>query len=513
MKRICLIPTIIFWITGTLSSREPSDSLVLFSDLKYHSEFERLAFSNFLHQNKDTFNLFLAIDEKIGSDDARRYYQRFYEVFDEFQQKKLDSKKMNKRIKLAYSIVHDRFMKKYNSSEYFPAMFDAGTYNCVSASMVYSLAFDRLKIPYKVMASSDHVYLVANPGANSIVIETTNPGFEKTIFTGEFKQQFANYLRNSKLISEDEYRNKSVEEIFEEKFKEVREAQFNNLAGFQYYNRSIEKMLNNEYRESYELCQKAYLLYPDPQVKTLLYTTLLYIIEKCKFDNVSDIDYIAQLSRFEDSELNVVSGIFRNILHYHLQYLDKEPYCDSLYQRLTSQIYDNSMLEEISFTYYMLMSYHFQHSDKVEPYIINALRIRGNFQDANLIFMSFLYRKLNKINDPFAMLDTIARLEKIYSFERIQDVLNENKMIAYLQISEDSYRQSKINTGNKYLGLFEQGCLLPVENPFLVKKIETTYRTIAIYYFYRNNKPKAKSIVDRGLKYVPESRFLKSAVY
>jgi len=51
--------------------------------------------------------------------------------------------------------------------------------------MLYALVYDRISIPYKVMASSNHVYLVANPGPKSIVIETTNPGLEKAIFTGE----------------------------------------------------------------------------------------------------------------------------------------------------------------------------------------------------------------------------------------------------------------------------------------------------------------------------------------
>lgn len=45
--------------------------------------------------------------------------------------------------------------------------------------MLYAMVFDELNIPYKVKASSNHVYLVANPGPKSIVVKTTNPDFEK----------------------------------------------------------------------------------------------------------------------------------------------------------------------------------------------------------------------------------------------------------------------------------------------------------------------------------------------
>jgi len=43
--------------------------------------------------------------------------------------------------------------------------------------------------------------------------------------------------------------------------------------------------------------------------------------------------------------------------------------------------------------------------------------------------------------------------------------------------------------------------------------IENTYRTAAVYYFYKGYKSKAKTYVNRGLKYVPNSRLLESAVY
>ena len=103
--------------------------------------------------------------------------------------------------------------------------------------MLYAMVFDEFEIPCKLKVSSNHVYLVANPGSNSIVIETTNPDFEKAIFTGDFKQQYVNYLRTSKLISAEDYKNKSVEEIFEEKYNEVGDATFDNLPGLQYYNK------------------------------------------------------------------------------------------------------------------------------------------------------------------------------------------------------------------------------------------------------------------------------------
>ena len=509
MKRILSI-IILTLLSGYLFSQNSSDSIVLFSDLKFHSEFEKNALLNFVIQKKGTFNLFLAIDENINAEIAQNDFHKYNEVIDELREKKIESKPINKQIKLAYSSIHSRFLDKYSEVEYFPEIFQTGIYNCVSASMIYALAFDNLKIPYKVMAASNHVYLIANPGEKSVVIETTNPGFEKMIFTGEFKQQYVDYLRNSKLISESDIRNKSVEEIFEEKFNEVKNAEFGNLPGFQYYNKALTKLQNNDTDEAFELCQKAYFFYPDQQVKVLLYNTLVFQIQYCNFDNVNDIDYLAQLSRFENTDQDLIIALFSKVINDNLQYTNREKFCDSVYHRLVTQISNQKTKDEISFSYFMLMSYQFQNTKKVEYYVTNALDIKGNFQDANIIFKNYIEKKLNNITNNYALLDTLEVLGNKYNYEQIQPTLKEYQMIAYLKIADDLYNSKKPKAGEEYLNLFENECPTPIDSYNLSYWTEKTYSSIAVYYLNKHNKPTASIFINEGLKYVPTSELLKS---
>jgi len=508
-----LISFLIFKILILTNISAQSDSLIRFSDLRFHSDFEKNAIKNFVHNNRDTFNLFLAIDENMTEKEARWRKDTYLGIFKDLEDKKIQTKKINKKIALSYSSVHSKFLIKYNDNEYFPVIFQSGTYNCVSASMLYALIFDQLDIPYKVKASNNHVYLVANSGANSIVIETTNPGFEEQIFTGEFKQQYAKYLRTSKLISESEYKNKSVEEIFEENFKEVKDAEFNNLPGFQYYNKALTKLQNNANEEALKLCQKAYFFYPDFQVKSLLQSCLLFHIDKCNFDRVAEVDYLAQLSRFENIDMTAIVGIFNNIIYHHLQFTGKEVLCDSLNERLLSQINDNNLINEINFAFNMQMSYRYMGSDKVEKYISKAIAIKGNHHDAQNIMEDFLQKKLFRILNSNNLLDTIIQLEKRYDHESINSLLKEHKLRAYLQKASDSFSKEKISDGNKYLLEFENNYEQQVLSQMLSSMIENTYRSAAAYYFYKGNKTQALTYVNRGLKYVPDSRILESIVY
>lgn len=513
MRKSIYITALISLIELTLSASNGSDSLVLFSDLQYHSEFEKEALQNFVRHRTDTFSLFLAINEDITQEKAKRFNNIYKGIFDELNEQKVSSKNIGKKIKITDAYIHDYFQIRYNTDEYFPIMLEAGTYNCVSASMLYSLVFDSLGIPFKIMASPDHVYLIANPGKNAVVVESTNPSFEKTIFTEEFKKQYVEYLRNSSQISETDYKDKSLEEIFEERYSQVGEVVFDNLPGFQYYNKAISRLLNDKKKEAYELCQKAWFFYPEPQVKTLLYTTLLLWVEQCSFDEVSDIDYLAQLLRFENAERNSVVGIFNNIIAHYLQYNDKEEFCESLYLRLASQISDKSFLEEISFAFNLQMSYHYQNTDMVEKYVASALRIKGNHPDANTIMENHIHRKMESITGSGALLDTVILYEKKYNFEHIIPILREYQMIAFLKIASELFLQKKVKDGEEYLLQFESICLPPVSNKQIEYWVEKTYRSYAVYYFYRNDKPKAKRIVQKGLKYVPDSELLKSAVY
>lgn len=513
MKKIYLFLFLLYTFTISIFPQTDSDSIVRFTDLKYHSDFEKITLNNFFNYKKDTFNIFLAIDPEINNEIADRYYRAYKRSINELNQKNIQAKKINKQIKVSYSDIHSRFLKKYNDNEYFPVIFQSGIYNCVTASMLYSMVFEELGIPYKIKVSSNHVYLVANPGSNSIVIETTNPGVEKSIFTGEFKSQYVGYLRKSKMISEDEYKNKSVEEIFEEKFNAVKDAEYINLPGFQYYNKALTMLQKNNPKEALQLFQKAYLFYPDQQVKTLLYNSLLYQLEKCKFEKVSEIDYLAQLSRFEYSDINIVTGIFNNVIANYLQYNDKEAYCDSLYQRLISQISNETYVKEISFEYNIQMSYRYQYLDKVEKYVSKALDIKGNHHDANIIMENYLRRKLYNVSSSYSLLDTICEIEKKYDAEWVTSLVIDFKLKAYLDIANDFYKEKKISSGDTYLTKFEDICILPINNPMLSLLIESTYRSVAVYYFYKGYKTKARSYVNRGLKYVPGSRLLESAVY
>jgi len=514
MKKLSIC-VIILSFSGLLFSQNQQDSLVLFSGLKYHSEFEKRALTNYVQNKNDTFDLYLAIDEGMTEEIAQGYKIIFNKVFTELNKQKTDPKNIVRKIKSSYSIVHNQFLKKYNENVYFPSIFNDGTYNCVTASLLYALVFDQYGIPYKVMSSKDHIYLIANPGNKSVVIETTNPDFENAIFNGNFKQQYVNNLRSSKLISEEDYKNKSIEEIFATKFNDLKESKAINLPGFQYYNKSLIMAQNNDFDKAYDLSIKAYYFYPDKQVKLLLITTLAYKLDKCEFSNVDDADLIAQYSRLDPTNLNQISRLFDRMLAKNLQYTDRINFCDTFYNRLRTIIADKNILNEIGFSYNMTMAYgKNRRFDKngTNIYVRNALRFKPNQRDAISLFELSLQNQLQRTDDYYSYLDSVKQYEKEFENTSVLPIIKDYKIMVYLKIAEKAFENKKVNEGEKYMSLFENNFVPPVKDIEQRIKIENAYFEYANYYARRKNKVMVDKIINKGLKLIPKSNMIQSAL-
>jgi hypothetical protein len=492
-----------------------ADSLVVFSDLKFSSEFEKQAFINFVGYKKDTFLLFMAIDKKMTEQQARTFYQGFQSIFVLLHQKKLDKTESKNNITKIFKLVHDKLLYNYRTISHFPSIFTSGTYNCVSASILYALIFKQLQIPYKIFQTPNHVYLVALPGEESMIIETTNPNLKEGYFTRDFKEDYVQKLKSVKMVAEDEKLNKSIDEIFNENYYKGVQAEFQNLFGFEYLNEGLYKIRDNQSDQTYEILQKAYFFFPDRQIKQVLYNALIQKIENCKFEKLSDIDYLVQLSRFECVDNDKLIKIFLEIIKNPLQYTDKVQFCDSLFQYFVQKIPDKTAINEISFDYYLFMSRHFRNSDRMINYIEKAIALKQNHVEANNLFIEQIEKRLDLISGFNIINDSINFLEKKYNYSFVKQLFADYRLIAFLNQAYNFYSYNKITEGNYYLRQFEDICPFPInlDRKKLVRSIEITYRSLAIYYFYKGDKYNAQKTIDHCLKFVPASRYIQTAVY
>jgi hypothetical protein len=198
MVRGILMCTLLI-ISSFLAAQQPLK--IDTADLTYASTFEHKAFNDYALKKPDYFALFLAIDSTVTETQYKIWKGTFDKAVEGLSTEFADKKKNDKKARFLYEGVHKSFLSKYEELSFFNQIFRNGVYNCVTATALYSLVFQRFSVPYAIQERPTHVYLVAYPEQERIQIETTTPIGGYRIYDQAFKQQYVKKLTDYKLIS------------------------------------------------------------------------------------------------------------------------------------------------------------------------------------------------------------------------------------------------------------------------------------------------------------------------
>jgi hypothetical protein len=124
---------------------------------------------------------------------------KFEKHFAVLANRKLKYKKEEKFVEYSFYYIHKKLLKKYEQYVSISETMSNGTYDCVTASAVYALFLTELDIPFSVIETNYHMYILVYPNTeNEILLETTNPlsGFNSDMQNiALLKQQ---YLQDNK---------------------------------------------------------------------------------------------------------------------------------------------------------------------------------------------------------------------------------------------------------------------------------------------------------------------------
>ncbi len=255
---------------GTLCFCDTPDSSL------YSTNFERDVFNSVSKKLPiDSIDLYVALSYQSGSD-AKQKVSRFTSEL----KSRIADLPVNKKIKTVYKAVHEKFLSKYNEEAFFNDIFVNGNYNCVSASALYALVLEELGIRYTIKETPVHVYLIADPGNTGFLIESTLPGEKIIQFDERYKSQYIEYLHNNKIISDNEFSNTSIDELFNKYYSKDRSISIKQLAGLQYYNQGILLYNKADYDQSLASFEKAELLYDEDIIKYMKNNSLINLLNK-----------------------------------------------------------------------------------------------------------------------------------------------------------------------------------------------------------------------------------------
>lgn len=492
-----------------------TDSIVTFLDLKYHTVIEKKAFTNFVQHQADTLEAFLAVDDILSAEDAVFFRKKFEDICKELTAKKIETKKINAQIKLAYSIVKTNCFKTYVQEEVLSSTLLNGRYNEPTASILLAMIFDRLHIPYLILDSSEEFCMIANPGPDEQKLEVGNPVHVIIEQSPEFKKNYVDFLRRTKKIGDVEMRTHTFTELYDEKSKEQRQITLKELLGMLYYFQSGRKLELENVNGSLDMIQKGFYLYQTPYVQMHYLRCLAKKMEQFTVNNASDIDYLVQLYRVGNLDAVSTSNIFKNVISNQLKYTDKEGLCDSIFERFTSKVHEQELLDEVTYSYNLMRV-----NQKVPVYsdlfrIDKAACLKPNLKEVNEYLTGMIAVNLYKIQSNQAKLDSIQSLSKQLKSAAALETLGTQRLTFLLQMAREAYKNKRVKEGEKFLQEFEASCPAPIGNERLRNEVEGAYREIAVslYWSTNMNVDANHKMIQRGLKFAPDSELIKSGTY
>ena len=505
---------IIFLVIVFSISAIAQEDLVRFSDLTFVSDFEKESFKQYFDGDMDITRLLQCINPRQTEKGHLENDQQLRSAIDKLKQAKLEKKKPNKKVRTIYTTIHDTFLDKYEKKNEFSEIFDTGKYNCVSATALFALVFEELSISYTIKELPTHVFLIAYPENEQILVETTDPLTGYIQFSQIFKRTYLENLRERKLIGSAEYSQYSSDDLFDKYYFDDEDISLEQLVGIQYINDGIYKLQEGNLEKALSQFEKGYLLYPSDKAAYLSVTTAIRHLTKLNLEDDNYTELVMKLSRYTNYGItgDHITGEFNKLTSAILYNKGDLARYEAIYYKFNAELEDENIKRETSFIFHYEAGRYYFNKGLITKALEN-IEQAYQLQPGNAQGESFL---ITAIRDKISRIDNAKLIN--YFLEGYFDKysgLSKNPLFysmlldSYLLYSELQFRNEKANEGNDYLTRFEEGFKgktdLSVNNKLIVR----AYASASVYYFVKGYKSKSRTYLLRGLNYVPENIELK----
>lgn len=503
--------TLIFW--ALFIGVQGQDSLVRFSEIKFDSEFERTAFKRYLKTPKTADAIALMLS--TAPDGPAKFMMaetRLKEITDKLQAQELAGKKPEKQHKAITDIVKSSFLGLYHPSAGFGDFFPDKRFNSISASAIYTLILEQLKIPHAIQELPTHVTVVAYPDQQKLPIETVPTQFNYRIFDSRYQETFINNLKNANRINTFESSNYSTQALFNRYFYLDKNFGQVELVSLHYLNDSFSKSDNNDYRNAFKQCEKAYLLLPSNRCAFVLTSLAAEILANQKLTPKERAGYIAKISRYADNGITpeMIQGEFARLTDELLIRQNNR----ALYQECADFIVQNGLQDDEMRNGLRYVQYHelgrtdYNQGRYMQARLnfARALDLRPNDTELSATFYSALVNSMQSTHGGSAgMLDTVLMYKKRFSTLSQNNNFNSLLATSYLMASANAVDITNIKLAEEHLLEFEK--MLDADKSLSVEEIivGTAYSKLCTHYFKKGQKDKAKTYLNKGLSIAPDN--------
>ncbi len=479
------------------------------SSISYFSSIEKNLISQYIETGEtDYLGLFLAVDPDVTLNELEEARIRYKTAIEEFNLDKLNKKKAQVKVQRIYRNIHNSFFQLYREKNYFSHVFQKGEYNCVSATAFYGMVFESLDIPFTIRENPTHVYLVAYPETDKILVETTAPGVGFNLYSETFKRTFIQKLAENKIISGMEYEGEDVNTLFDKYYFNDEDIDLTRLVGLQYMNDAIYKLEKDELNKAYSQLEKAYLFYPGEKLRYMLLMTGVQLLNRGDYYDDETVDMYVRLTRFEGQGIDrdMILGEFGKIKEEILVRKNDPERFAEVHNVIHERIESQELKNEIAFIFHVengRVLFNMGQYRKGLDFLEEAARLKPENLNANGLLVTSILHIASNEPDPGKRIEFLDEYRNRYATLEANGHFMTMLAESYLGESSRRFITSNPSKGLEWLEKFEKLTESTTEMNTSYNLLGEAYSTAAVYYFRRGNKSKARELLKRGLRYSP----------
>lgn len=482
--------------------------------LIYTTDFEKRQVEAALKDAKPNLvSLFSALTS--DSVNAQKYAARIERFYARVQPQVAAFRSPKQKARFIFKEVHASFFNQYEENVMFYKIFENGIYNCVTASMLYAIVLDHYQIPYEIKEKPTHIYLVALPGTENILFETTNP---RGLYVPDdrFKREFVNNLVETKFTTQAYVNSIGLANAFNEFYYNNDKISLVQLAGVQYYNQSLDYYSNvKDQHAAIRSALKMNKLYPCAKHALFKGYLIRVALDNSRYDQLRDIAYLCEFanSATDVKDEKFVFSTFGSMIDEKLYKEGNDSLIHQAFGILQSNLVNNKIRDEISYIYYgNLGAWRFDKGDLEQCLEYGEKAYAINPKDSRLqdMIARAIVLKSDKSRGKEAAITALHAYAEKFTF------LKTNKLFQSVMVAHYAFRayglfmENSATDGYRYLKLMEESLATAGEKMTMYEDLlGMAYAEAGAYHFRKKEFKKALEILKKGLEYYPDHGELK----
>lgn len=162
--------------------------------------------------------------------------------------------------------IHKTYLKKYEAYSQFPDLFSSGKYDCLTATVLFSLVLSEFDFQYSLIETNYHIFLVVHTSQGDVLLETTDRLNGFITEPHNIEERMGIYRLN--LIASNFKHDHAIYHYQHDLYHEIRPAQ---LQGLLYYNQAVKAYNSGEFNLCADLLDQAKTIYDSPRIEEMAF--------------------------------------------------------------------------------------------------------------------------------------------------------------------------------------------------------------------------------------------------